>query len=330
MAKAYEDIGKEANEFITKGYPNSGLFKIAAETKSPNGVTIKSTGSRSFDFSKDSVEEKLSAEVEPKFKVDNYEFSGKFSTAGEFEGGLTVDNIGQSGVKLSGTGIHSDKDGNSVKGNASFKNDAVALKGGVTLPFSKTATHTKITGELTVRHENLFGGVDVKYDYPLPAPEGKVQSERRLISVKGGYISEEQQAVASLETQINKDKTTSEKNPYLSILNMFYLYSISDALKFGFGVSVEKQNLKGIEVHAGTDYKIDKSTSVKSKFSFVSASTPDNRDFRIGLAAKQNVSERVNVTVGADINARSLIGTPGKSTLGNTKPHSFGFEIKFQ
>jgi len=332
MAKSYEDIGKEANEFITKGYPNSGTFKIAAETQTPNGVTIKSTGTRGFDFKKDSIEEKLSAEVEPKFKVDNYEFSGKFSTLGEFEGGLTVDNIANQGVKLEGKGIHSDTDGNSVKGGASFKNDVVALKGGFKLPFSKTATHTNITGELTLRHENLFGGVDVKYDHPLPAPEGKAQPEYRLISLKGGYISKEQQAVASLESQRNKDKSTSDKNPYLSILNMFYMYSISDALKFGFGVSVEKQNLKGIEVHAATDYKIDKSTSVKSKFSFVSssASTPDNRDFRIGLAAKQNVSERVNVTVGADINARSLIGTPGKCTTGTTKPHSFGFEIKFQ
>jgi len=159
MAKSYEDIGKEANEFITKGYPNSGTFKIAAETQTPNGVTIKSTGTRGFDFKKDSIEEKLSAEVEPKFKVDNYEFSGKFSTLGEFEGGLTVDNIANQGVKLEGKGIHSDADGNSVKGTASFKNDAVALKGGFKLPFSKTATHTNITGELTLRHENLFGGL---------------------------------------------------------------------------------------------------------------------------------------------------------------------------
>jgi len=332
MAKPYEDVGKDPTEFITKGFPNSGIFKIVAETKAPNGVTIKSTGTRSYVYKdKDNIEEKLSAEVEPKFKVDNLEFSGKLSTSGEFEGGLSIENFASPGVKVSGTAIQSDTDGNSVKGSALYKNEHVHVKGGLKFPFSKNATHANFTGELSLRRDSLHGGVDIKYDHPFPAIEGKeLNSERRLISFKGGYLSKEQQVVASIESQVNKDKKTVDKAPYLSILNVFYLYSISDILKFGFGASLEKQNLKGTEVHAATEYKVDKDTLVKSKFSFVHSQVPDNREFRISLAAKQNVSEHVNVTVGADINARALIGTPGKNTLGNTKPHSFGFEIKFQ
>jgi len=99
MAKTFEDIGKDANEFITKGFPNSGTFKVIAETKAPNGVTVKTTGTRSFDFKdKDTVEEKLSAEVEPKFKSGEIEVSSKLTTGGEFEAGVTIENIGTKGA----------------------------------------------------------------------------------------------------------------------------------------------------------------------------------------------------------------------------------------
>jgi len=108
------------------------------------------------------------------------------------------------------------------------------------------------------------------------------------------------------------------------------LYTVSNAIKFAFGVSVERHNLKGTEVSAGGEYKVDKDTVVKGKFTVVQAAAPEDREFRLGLAAKQNVTERVNVTVGADVNARALLGAPGKASLGSTKPHSFGFEVKFQ
>jgi len=107
------------------------------------------------------------------------------------------------------------------------------------------------------------------------------------------------------------------------------LYTLSSALKFAFSASVERNNLKGTEVSAGGEYKVDKDTVCKGKFTVVQAPNPDDREFRLGLAVKQNVTERVNVTVGADINARALLGAPGKVSLGSTKPHSFGFEVKF-
>jgi len=97
------------------------------------------------------------------------------------------------------------------------------------------------------------------------------------------------------------------------------------------GVSVERGDVKGTEVHVGGEYKVDKDTTVKGKFSVVNATNVDDREFRIGVATKQNVTDRVSITVGADINARALIGSPnGKCSLGSTKAHSFGFEVKFQ
>jgi len=328
MAKAYEDIGKEAIEFITKGFPNSGTFKVSTETKTPNGVSVKSTATRSFDFKeKDVVEEKLSGEIEPKFewKEHDLELSGKLATGGDFEGGVTFNNLLVSGGKVSFTGIQSDKDGAAVKANVAYKNPQVSVKAGTKFPF-KTATHVNYNGEVTLCHEKFFVGTDVRYDQAVrgEVAEDKQPKDRQLYNVRGGYIENDLQFIAALENQLHKDKKT-----VLQLFNLNFLYSISNSLKFGFGFSVERNNVKGTEGSAAVEYKADKDTVFKTKFAIVNAPNADDREFRFGVACKQNVSERVNVTVGADINARALLGAPGKSNLGTTKPHSFGFEVKF-
>jgi len=333
MAKTYEDIGKDASEFITKGFPNAGTFKAIAEIKTPNGVTVKSTGTRSFDFKDNTVEEKVSAEVEPKIKCDDVEVSGKISTAGEYEGGVTYENLFTKGAKASVTAAQSEKDGNSIKGSASFKNDDFSVKAGIKYPF-KQPTHANWTGEVTYRHDKMFGGVSLAYDQAIrgkETPEKDQPVDKFNYCLKGGYIASDQQFIVAVENTQNKDKKTIAVSPVLSIFSVNYLYVLSSALKFGFGAAVEKKNLKGPEIHTSTEYKVDKDTVVKGKLSFVSAAAPEDRDVRVAVAVKQNVTERVNVTVGADINARALLQTPrGPANLGSTKPHSFGFEVKFQ
>jgi hypothetical protein len=334
MAKTFEDIGKDAVEFITRGFPNSGTFKVIAETKTPNGVSVKATGTRSFDFKdKDTIEEKLSGEVEPKYRFDDIEVSSKLSTVGEFETGVSFENVATKGAKVSFAGVQSDKDGNALKGSAAYKNDQVSVKAGVKFPF-KVATHSNWNGELTYRHDRLYAGAELKYDLAIrggPEVLEKDQpKDRSLWNLRGGYIAADQQFVLSVENQFNKDKKTTAQVPVLNLLNINYLYAITAALRFGFGASVERHNAKGTEFHAATEYKADTDSVFMGKVSVVNAPVPDDREFRLALALKQNLSERVNVTVGADINARALLGTPGKATLGTTKPHSYGFELKFQ
>ena len=334
MAKTYEDIGKDATEFITKGFPNAGTFKVTAETKTPNGVSVRSAGTRSFDFKdNNTVEEKISAEVEPKLKSDDIEVSGKISTAGEYEAGVTYENLFTKGAKASLTAAQSDKDGNSLKGSASFKNDDFAVKAGLKYPF-KQPTHVNWSGEATYRHDKLYAGVSATFDQAVKGKETAEKDQPKdkfNYNLKGGYVANDQQFVVSVENQPNKDKKTVAVAPVLSFFSVGYLYVLSSALKFGFGASVEKKNIKGPEVHTSTEYKVDKDTVVKGKLSFVNAAAPEDRDIRAAVAVKQNVTERVNVTLGADINARALLQTPrGPANLGSTKPHSFGFEVKFQ
>jgi predicted porin len=326
MAKTYEDIGKDATEFISKGFPNSGSFKITTETKAPHGVSIKTTGERTFVYiDKDNFDEKLSAVVEPKLRQDVYELSAKLSTANNFEGALSVENLGTPGTKVSATAIQSDDKGPAAKGNASFKNDLVHVKGGVEYPF--TGTHVKLAGEISVRHDQVHIGVDAKYDKAHQPSE--TSKDKLALGLKGGYVSKEQQLVVSFENQPNSDKKTSKTIPHWNIFGLSYLHSLSEYLRFGFGIAVEQQNNKPTEVHVATEYKVDKELTLKKKISFVAAKDAENRELRVVVAAKQNLNERVSVTVGADINARAVLGTHGKSISG-TKPHSFGFEVKFQ
>jgi len=325
MAKAFEDLGKESIEFITKGYPNNGSFKVSTETKTPNGVALKATAIRSFD----SKGEKISAEAEPKFewKKHDVELSGKLATGGDFEGGLTFNDI-VGGAKVSFTGFQSDTNGNAVKAAASYKHEQVTGKVGVKFPF-KDNTYVNWNGEATLHHENVHAGFDIRYDQAVPSSkaEGEQPKDRLLYNLKAAHITPEFQALVFAEDQVNKDKVTSAKTPILHLLNFNFLYTVSSLVKFGFGTVVERNNVRGAELNAGGEYKVDKDTVVKGKFSVVQAPKPEDRDFRVAIAAKQNITEHVNVTVGADINVRDLLVAPGG--LG-TKPHSFGFDVKFQ
>jgi len=341
MSKPYEDIGKDAVEFVAKGFPNGGTFKAAVETKTPNGVNLKTNATRSLEYKKGAYTEKISAELEPKWewKENNVEFSGKLAVAGEFEGGVSFTDVATSGTKLTVTGYQSDKDGAAVKGQLGYKHPQFSGKFGAKVPFKKN-THINYNGEVTIRHENIHGGVDIRHDKAVlaPAAEGaekpkEVPTDRTMYNVKLAYLTDELQVVGFVENQVNKDAATSAKTPIYHLFNMNFLYTLSAAIKLGFGVSVERNNAKGVEIAAAGEYKVDKDTSFKGKFSVVNAPSADDREMRLGIALKQNVTERVNVTVGADLNARAILGTPGNPAAGvpgTTKPHSFGFEVKFQ
>jgi len=340
MSKAYEDIGKDAVEFITKGFPNGGTFKCAVETKTPNGVSLKANAARSLEHKKGAYTEKLTSEFEPKWewKENNAEFSGKASVAGDFEGGISISDVATAGTKVSVTGYQSDKDGMAVKGQLAFKNNQISAKGGAKFPL-KPNSHMNCNGELTFRHDNIYAGADIRYDKAMVAATAdttgekpKPLADRLLYNVKLGYLTDQLQVVAFVEDQLNKEPGAT--TPIFHTFNMNFLYTLTAAIKLGFGFSVERNNEKPVEISAAGEYKLDRDTSLKGKFSMVAAKNADDKEFRLGLAMKQNVTERVNVTVGADLNTRAILGqgTPGTagSAPGSTKPHSFGFEVKFQ
>jgi len=260
-------------------------------------------------------------------KEHNVELNGKLNISGDYEAGVTFNDLPVKAAKISFTGYESDSNGLAVKASSSYKHEQGTIKAGVKFPF-KDDTHVNWNGEMTVCQDNIHAGVAAQYDQAVPGQGEEQVKDRILMNYKAGYLTPAFQAVVFAEDQVNKDKATSTAAPLLHLLNFNFLYSVTEAIKFGFGTTIERDNVRGTEVNAGGEYKVDKNTTVKGKFSVVQSPKPDDREFRLGFAVKQNLTERINVTVGADLNARAMLGTP--TSLGSTKPHSFGFEVKFQ
>jgi len=330
MSKPYEDIGKEGSDFLFKGFPNSGFFKITAETKTPNGLTVTSTGSRSLEIKDGTTEEKLSGSVEPKFelKSHNIELTGKLSTLGEFEGGFSVKDLVTKGTKFSLTALHSDKDGAAVKSSVAFKNDLVSTKAGVKYPF-KSKTYVNWNGEVVFRYpEFLFWGVDIRFDSAVRGTSDTHESEQPKNQIfwnaRTGYVSDKNHVTVGFENVANKDKKTSKHNPALSTVSVNLFRVVNESFKIAFGVNHEIKQVKGTEINVGGEYKLDKHTSLKGKLAIVEAKDSGDREVRLGLAAKQSLTENSVVTLGADINTRAL----WPQQVGSTKPTSLGFEIK--
>jgi len=335
MAKPYEDIGKDGAELISKGFPNSGSFKLTSETKTPNGVTVTSTGSRSFETKDGKTEEKISGIVEPKYEwtEHNTEITGKLSTVGEFELGASLKDLVSKGSKISFTGLQSDRDGAAVKVAGAFKNEHVSAKLGAKYPF-KVKSHVNFNGELTFRYPDyLYWGVDLRYNSAIRGPielsESEQPVDQHFWNAKVGLISDAHHINIAFEETENKDKKTLKASPVLKTLNLGFFQTINESIKLAFGFTAEMKNVKGIEFATAGEYKVDKNTALKGKFTVIGAKDEADREFRLGLAVKQLVAEHATVTVGADVNARGLLGGP-QAELGSSKPHSFGFEVKFQ
>jgi len=295
---------------------------------------VTSTGSRSFEIKDGASEEKLSGTVEPKFdwKAHNTELTGKLSTLGEFEGGFSIKDLATKGTKFGVNFLRSDKDGNALKSSIAWKNDLVSVKAGVKYPF-KTKTYINWNGEAVVRYpESLYWGVDLRFDSAirepdLNTPESEQPKNQLFWNAKGSYVSGNNQVTLGFENVANKDKKTNKANPSLSSVTIGFYRVINDSFKLALGVNHEVKQLKGTEVTLGGEYKLDKDSLLKSKIGFVDAKDNADREIRLGLGLKQNLSENCTATLGADVNVRAVFARPD-TKLGSTKPTPCGIEIK--
>jgi len=121
---------------------------------------------------------------------------------------------------------------------------------------------------------------------------------------------------------------------FLNIVLLFFLnntdaklqlnwhQSVSDTIKFGTYFNIN-ENLITPEFGVACENEIDPETRIKSKLEVFEKSI---KEYRLGLSYSKKLSQYndTEVTVGADINARSFLGTTGG------EQHSFGFEVKLK
>jgi len=316
MAIFYGDIGKECNDLLDKGYPTSGQFKISTEVKTPNGITINSSGRRYLKKGEEQVE----AIFEPKFELKErkLELTGKLTTTQVFEIGASLKDLVADGSKISFNGVSDDRAGPGLKGELSFKNLIVAVKGSAQYPFREDKSVKMNTGAV-FRYQQFLLGVEINADLLNTHQKTEKKSPGFLWNALFAYHTPTRCMNGFIN---NKAGEGADAKPQ-SILGLGWYQKVTEALKFGVQFSLDQNLTQGPACIVGGEYKFDGSTTLKGKFGVKVDKPEKHPEFRLGLSGIQSISPYLTATLGADINVRSLLGNP----LGEN--HSFGLELKF-
>jgi len=304
MAKFFDDIGKDSNDLLNKGFPSLGTYRVIAETKTDNGVSLTATGRR---FVKDKVTS-VDATFEPKvnWKARNVELSGSLNTSAEYTGTVTLKDLGAKGTELALSA--SSKGGEiTTKDTVSYKDDNVATKTTATYSF-KDKPIVVDASAVGAYEKRFFGGGNVNYTF--------AGSSKALLlwGVKAG--------VDQNDTQAHLFANSTEKN------NLFVgaglLHKISSALKLAANLTADAKNIVGPSATLGVENKFDDLTTLKTKVN-VQTHTDGSKptEARLGLGLKQSLNSNFSATVGLDVNVRQLLGTNAGAD------HSFGLDLKF-
>lgn len=319
-------------------------FFLSPSSSSPS-QSLTTTGRRFFKAGAENVE----ALFEPKFNwaAQNVEFTGKFSTGADYETGVSLKDVAgkvrsfiqlffflllllstpsflpspsslppvisspdphpSQGSKVAVTGNQNAK-GWSVKPAAEFKNELVAVKTSVVYPDDRVAKPVAVEASAVTAYENVLVGGKVNYATGFTAKGAAVDAATNY-AVKAGFVQSLWQAVASFSQAAGSN-----------VVGATYFQKVTDATTVGTSFSVDRLAANASPAASvASEYKYAADTTVKSKFAVTPA-----KDFRLGLALQQNWTSASTVTIGADLNALSLLGT------NKGDAHSFGFEVKLK
>jgi len=305
MATFYDDLGKNADDLIAKGFPADGSVKVSTETKTANGVSLTTTGRRFVKGGQDGVEILL----EPKYNwaTQNVEVTGKISTESAFEAGVSVKDLGAKGSKLSLTGNQA-KTGASAKVGADFKNESVAVKSAVTYPDDAGSKPINVEGSAVAAYDVVNFGAKVNFASSYTRAEKETASSL-FWNLKLGLLYPLWQAVGFYNNANNSN-----------VVGGSFWQEVTPAVKYGATLTLDRANEKNAPAGSFVgDYKIAADTSAKAKVSVSSA-----KDLRLALALQQNWTTSSTVTLGTDLNALQLLGSNSGSA------HTFGLEVKLK
>jgi len=316
MSKHFSDIGKDSKDLLTTDFPADGTLKVITQSKTPTGVTFKATLNRFFKKDKSGLREIVSAVIEPKYewKDPNLEFTAKLATTNEFSAGFSAKDLVLQGSKVEVNGSHSDRDGDAAQLVGSYKSPGIAAKVSVGYPFGsvgpkKEKKPLKINGEVVIQYPtNVFLASSVAVD---------LDTENTSLKGDGvvGYSQDQWQVTARGSHDRKTDAT---------FWGLSFFHKVSDGAKWSLDFDADQAWVRGPIASVGGEYKLDDATTVKGKWAIKLTEQSKQSEMRLGLAARQKVSPYFTLTLGTDLNVRSLLG----DSIG--EPHSFGAEIKLQ
>jgi len=143
MTTKYDDIGKEGNELLSKGFPSNSSVKFGFERNSPAGFELKGNVDRQFKDGKEAV----ALVFEPTFTFSNIKLKSKILNKPEKEVSIEIKDVATSGSVFEVGTVEKTQ---SYFGSVGYVNDQVNLNLKVAVPHDYTKAKAEITTQATV------------------------------------------------------------------------------------------------------------------------------------------------------------------------------------
>jgi hypothetical protein len=307
MATFYEDIGKDFDDLQTKGFPSSGSFKVATETKTPR-TTFNTAFSKSTKDKAPAVEATIDSKSNGTVADLPLEFETKLATSEKYSAKATFKDLLAKGSKISAD-IAVEGKVIKVGVTSSYSNQTVAFKIGAIAPIAESKQDVNAALSAT------FGG-----DFTAGAAVGARRQEGKDLSIIWGARATYKRA----DSQAIVRATSGDHGKNQILVSAGFSHKISSSFLLGVGASIDAQQKEGPKVFVLGDYKFDSAASLKAKAEFTTHPSDKPSDLRLNFGLKQLISPNLTATFGGDLNGRLLIDSAATGA-----GHSFGLELKF-
>jgi len=298
----FDDLGKDGNKFFTRSFPSKGTVEISTEKDITDAINIKSSVERKMNEKESKIGLVFKPSLFTKFYGLNITTAGKIARTNQV-GDHTVsvevspENFPDLSVEI---GEEETEDQVVKYGQIGYSNEIINLSAKA----ENTNDHTTLSGSGILQWpDNVIWGFN-----------GSMKKEDDK-SASYDWNAKIQFAFPKYSTTIFLNNTDAK-------LQLNWHQSVSDTIKFGTYFNIN-ENLITPEFGVACENEIDPETRIKSKLEVFEKSI---KEYRLGLSYSKKLSQYndTEVTVGADINARSFLGTTGG------EQHSFGFEVKLK
>jgi len=301
MATKYEDLGKEGNDMLSRGFPSNNGLKVNFENNF-EGAELKSTFERAFREKKESIS--LVLEPSYSFNCCNLKIKGKLTSKPENEVSVEAkDYLLPGSIVEVGTSEKS----KSNFGAIGYVNDLVNLNVKLEFASQVPSGNLNLIGNGVLQYpQDVFWGINTQFSRADGASSWQhILNGRIHFSFK------------SHTTTMFFDETKTKSQQ----LGLLWTQKLSDKTKFSSKITLDSDLKVDPTLEAAFENKIDNDTTTKSKVNF---SLNKERNFRLLFGYQTKVSKLCTLTIGADVNAFELIGNKGG------EGHSLGFELKFK
>jgi len=287
----YRDLGKSANDLITKGFPSTYKFELT--TNAERGMkfvfaTEKKTREEKKDISSSSDSKKgqdyifVSAQVKEELKDQGINFTGTLDSD-KLGGELSLADIGTRGLKVTFKGNTGDNNKQDASGEVEYRNDLFASTLGLIWKDHKNTVEPSITVGVL---ETLSLGANAKYLLPSPSSDGGLDN----FSLGSNWVPAR---YFDLSSFINAKREKSNEFKLSAAAKLYYTHSPNTTFAADLSYDFNSSFNQGVGLKLAANHKFDDSTSVKARV--------DNTG-NVALALSQKAFTNVNLTLGTESN----------------------------